>query len=375
MKRQDEHPSFTHTDGPYTHEEHHDPLLMTKCCVPVTSHPLIVRSQLMTLLDTARHYPLTLVSAPAGFGKTLLLTSWLQSQSAENSLAAWLSLNEHDNSPLRFWRYVLLALNQGSSDSCTPTLTLFHSSQDPPLESVITTLLNAFNQTTRMHFLILDDYHVINEPLIHRSLSYLIEHLPEQLRVILLTRADPPLNCARLRARRKLLEVRTEHLRCDLQDAARFWRDVMGIEVANVLLEEAVNRTEGWLAGLQLLGLSWQKCTNQAEMLAQLHGTQRHIRDYLLEEVLQHQSLVLQRFLLCTALLDRLSASLCNAVMQTEDSQTLLEQLERANLFVIPLDEQRHWYRYHHLFAEMLRSRLTQTYHNEVCGLHQRASR
>lgn len=375
MNRQDGHSLFVYNDDACTHEKHHDSLLMTKCCVPVTPHPLITRFHLMTLLNTARHYPLTLVSAPAGFGKTSLLRSWLQSQPAEHCVVAWLSLDEHDNSPLRFWRYVLLALDQASSDSCTPVQALFHSSQDPPPESVITAILNAFNQTTRIYFLILDDYHVINEPLIHRSLSYLIEHLPRQLRVILLTRTDPPLNCARLRVCRQMLEVRTEHLRCNLQDAARFWRDVIGVEIASALLEAAVNRTEGWFAGLQLLGISWQKCTNQAEMLAQLCGTQHYIRDYLLEQVLQQQSPVLQRFLLCTALLDRFCASLCDAVMEIDTSQTLLEHLERANIFIIPLDEQRHWYRYHHLFAEMLRSRLTQTYGNELCDLHQRASR
>jgi LuxR family maltose regulon positive regulatory protein len=392
-----------------------DQLLATKFFVPHAPQALIARPRLAALLNDSLQHKLTLVSAPAGFGKTTLVADWLASRSFEfkvlsselskpeqtqnselntqNFRVAWVSLDEADNNLARFWTYVLTAL-----DSCCPGIaTPFVSSlqaRHTPLEHVLTALINALLSIPEPLLLVLDDYDVVSEPAIHTSLAFLLEHLPPQAHLMVLARADPPLPLPRLRARGQVLEVRTDQLRCTHEEAENFLSQVMRIVLPPDVLQEAIAHSEGWLVGLQLLGLWLQTHADPSDLLNQLSGSHPYILDYLTEEVLQRQPEEVQTFLLHTAFLDRMCASLCDAVLsrtknqepRTQDtpdgsqfsvlgSQGMLEYLERSNLFVVPLDAQRRWYRYHPLFAEALRYRFEQTQPDQVPALHRRASR
>jgi LuxR family maltose regulon positive regulatory protein len=355
-----------------------DQLLATKFFVPSSSHPLIARSHLSSLLTESLRRKLTLISAPAGFGKTTLLSCWVQSLPRQNPEAvqvAWVSLDEDDNEPLLFWKYVLTALDSQLPGLCAPLLDHLHIQHEPPLRSVLQALINTLASRTEQLLLVLDDYHQISEPEVHTSLTYLVKHLPPQLHLILATRADPPLPLARLRARGEVLEVRTHQLRCTPEEVMAFFTQMMGHDLPADLIEEVTTRTEGWLAGLHLLGLSLQGHTDPATLRQEMHGSQRYILEYLLEEVLWGLAPSVQTFLLRTSILERLSAALCDALLEQTDSQQMLEELERANLFVVPLDGPRHWYRYHALFAQALRYRLEQTEGEALFALHRRASR
>jgi len=349
-------------------------LLATKFFVPVTSHPLIHRPHLNTLLQESLRHPLTLVSAPAGFGKTMLLASWAQSLPTNGPLVAWVSLDEEDNEPQLFWTYVLSALDMHQSERFTPLLKYLQSSQTPSLKYVLTAFTNLLVDSAQDYLLILDDYHVITEEQIHTSLSYLVEHLPAQLHIILATRIDPPLPLSLLRARGQILEVRTDQLRCTAKETRAFFHKVMGVQLSDETIQEVTVRTEGWLVALQLLGLSLQGYANPGNLLEEVSGDQRYILDYLTDEVLGRQSQEVQTFLRSASILERLNSSLCDAVIESLGSQQMLEQLEQANLFVVSLDSRRQWYRYHALFAEALRYRLEQTQGDLVSTLHYRAS-
>jgi LuxR family transcriptional regulator, maltose regulon positive regulatory protein len=356
-----------------------DQLLATKFFVPPSSHPLIARPQLTTLLKQSLHHKLTLISAPAGFGKTTLLTSWLRSFPKENSYAphmSWVSLDEDDNEPLLFWTYALTALDTMQPGLCTPLLAYLRTqqAQKPPLRYILQLLINTLASSTGQFLLIFDDYHLITETEIHTALTYLVEHLPPQLHIILATRADPPLPLSLLRSHGELLEVRTNQLRCKSEEVMAFFKQVMDISLPEDIIQETTARTEGWLVGLQLLGLSLQAYTDPIDLLREVNGSSRYILDYLTEEVLRRQPPTVQTFLLRTSILERLSASLCDAVLEQTDSQQMLEFLERTNVFVVPLDGQRRWYRYHALFAEALRVRLEQMEGQTISTLHQRAS-
>src|SRR5882757_8651403 len=322
-------------------------LLATKFFVPMISGTLISRPRLHTLLNESLKYPLTLVSAPAGFGKTMLLSCWAQSLQARYPLVAWVSLGEEDNEPRLFWTYALSALDQQQPQRFTPLFKYLQSPEAPPLISVLNALCNLVLDSQEHFVLILDDYHLITEQQIHTTLSYLVERLPPQLHTILATRANPPLPLSQLRARQQVLEVRTDQLRCTAQETRAFFQEVMGLQLPDDLIQQVTARTEGWLVGLQLLGLSLPEQANPATLLQQLSGDQRYILDYLTEEVLRRQPQEVQRFLLYTCILEQLSAPLCDAVMQQKDSQQMLKRLEESNLFVVSLDNKRHWYRYH----------------------------
>jgi LuxR family maltose regulon positive regulatory protein len=231
-------------------------LLATKFFVPVTSHSLIHRPHLNKLLQESLKHSLTLVSAPAGFGKTMLLASWAQSLPASDPLVAWVSLDEEDNEPQLFWTYVLSALDTHQSERFTPLLKYLQSPQTPPLKYVLTAFTNLLVDSTQDYLLILDDYHVITQEQVHASLSYLLEHLPAQLHIILVTRTDPPLPLSLLRARGQLLEVRTDQLRCTAKETRAFFKEVMDVQLSDEIIQEVTVRTEGWLVALQLLGLS-----------------------------------------------------------------------------------------------------------------------
>ncbi len=352
----------------------HDQLLATKFFIPSSSHTLILRPRLLTLLTKSFECPLTLVSAPAGFGKTTLLSTWVQSLPPERPRIAWVSLDDGDNEPVLFWVYVLTALDSQQPGLCMQLVTYVQTQQTPPLRSVLQTLINRLAEQSEQFLLVLDDYHLITERAIHTSLTYLVEHLPPQLHLILATRADPPLPISLMRARGHLLEVRTDELRCSPDEVMAFLKKAVSIQISQDVVEAVTARTEGWLVGLQLLGLSLQGHVDPGDLLEEVSGSQRYIFDYLIEEVFQRQSASVQAFLLQTSILKRLSASLCDAILQQSGSQQMLEQLERANLFIISLDTQRRWYRYHALFSEALRHQLEQTQPALMPILHYRAS-
>ncbi len=365
-----------------------DALLTTKLYIPHPRSDRVLRPRLIARLNDALRgrRKLTLISAPAGFGKTTLLSEW--SQGSELSVA-WLSLDEGDNDLTRFLTYFIAALQTIRTDIGKTALTSLHASrpQPPAIEAVLTSLVNEIgalldNPSTlplvagRSFALVLDDYHLISAQPIQHALTFLLDHLPPSMHLIIASRTDPPLPLARLRIRGELTELRTADLRFRPDEVAAFFNQVMGLSLSaeNVVALEA--RTEGWIAGLQVAALSMQGRDPEhlAESIQTFTGSHHYLLDYLAEEVLHRQPENLQTFLLQTAILDRLSGPLCEAVTGQVDSQTTLEWLERANLFIIPLDDERRWYRYHHLFADFLRHRLQQTYPEAVARLHHRAS-
>jgi ATP/maltotriose-dependent transcriptional regulator MalT len=352
----------------------HDQLLATKFFIPSSPHALLPRPRLIELLNMSFECPLTLVSAPAGFGKTTLLSTWVQSLQVARPRIAWVSLDEGDNEPTLFWTYVLTALDNQQPELSTQLVTYLQTQQAPPLHAVLQALINRLAEQSEQFLLILDDYHLLTEQAIHSTLTYLLEHLPPQLHLILATRADPPLPISLLRARGHLLEVRTDELRCSPDEVMAFLKKAVSIQFSQELIQEVAARTEGWLVGLQLLSLSLQGHADPDDLLEEVSGSQRYIFDYLIEEVVGRQSAFVQTFLLKTSILKQLSAPLCDAILEQSGSQQVLEQLERANLFIMSLDTQRHWYRYHALFAEALRHQLEQTQPAIVPILHHRAS-
>jgi LuxR family maltose regulon positive regulatory protein len=319
-------------------------------------------------------HPFTLVSAPAGFGKTTLLSTWAQSRPVHNTEICWLSLDEEDNDPYLFWTYVLSALHAQDPHHFAALLSQLQSPLPPPLKPLLTQLINLLTESTRHWVLILDDYHLITQEQVHTTLAYLIEHLSSHAHIVLATRTDPPLPLPLLRAQQQAREIRTDQLRCTIEETKAFFQHVVGISLPDQIIREVADRTEGWLVGLRLLGLSLSEHAHPATVLEEANGQQRYILDYLTQIVLQQQSQEIQTFLLSTCILERLSASLCNAVMQQTDSKQMLQRIEQANLFVVSLDSKREWYRYHNLFAQTLHTQLEQLHPELIPTLHYRAS-
>jgi LuxR family maltose regulon positive regulatory protein len=351
-----------------------DPLLATKLLTPHPRAGLLPRPRLMLPLDDVLHYPLTLICAPAGFGKTTLLTAWHASSPGDKVPLAWLSLDERDDDPVRFWTYVIAAMDHLHGGVGRAALALLQSAQPPPMETLLTMLVNALADVPFDFALVLDDYHVLGAQSIHQAVAFLLDHLPPRMHLILSTRAEPPLALARLRARGQLVELRPADLRFTSDEVAAFLCQVMGLDLSAADVVALEERTEGWIAGLQLAALSLRGRQDVSALIAAFAGTHRYVLDYLVQEVLERQPEDLQRFLLHTCILDRLTASLCDAVTARRDGQAMLERLERENLFLAPLDETRGWYRYHRLFADALRGRLHQTYPAQVAELHARAA-
>jgi LuxR family transcriptional regulator, maltose regulon positive regulatory protein len=333
-----------------------DPLLATKLHVPRPRPGFLVRPRLLQRLTEGTAGALTLVCAPAGFGKTSLLGDWAR---RSRQPVAWLSLDGGDSDPTRFWRYVAAALDQLRPGVGQRVEALFQGGQ-PPLEAVLTVLVNELVQGSEAVVLVLDDYHLIEGPAVHQSLELLLERLPSQLRLVLASRADPPLPLARLRAGGQLTELREADLRFTREEAAELLRTAVGTELSEAAVTALGDQTEGWVAGLQLAALSLKGQDDVGAFVEGFSGGHRYVLDYLTEEVLDRQPQKLRAFLLETSILERLSGPLCDAVTGRSDSQELLEQAERANLFLHPLDEVRGWWRYHHLFADLLRARLQQ---------------
>ena len=347
------------------------PLLTTKLHVPRPRAQLVSRPQLTERLQEGIQGSLTIISAPAGFGKTTLLAQW---RAASRMPVAWLSLETQDNEPMRFFSYLIAALQTLDPGIGTSALGLLQTPQPAALETVLTLLTNDLSASHREDFaLVLDDYHLITAEPIHRSLTYLLDHLPPRMHLILATRADPPLPLARLRASGQLSEVRAADLRFATKEACTFLQSVMRLELSPQEIALVQSRTEGWIAGLQFAALSLRGRANVSAYLASFTGSHRFVLDYLSEEVLMQQPAEVQAFLLHTSILDRLSGPLCEAVTEQKGSQRMLEALERANLFVAALDDERRWYRYHPLFAEVLSSYLQQAEPGLVPELHRRA--
>jgi LuxR family transcriptional regulator, maltose regulon positive regulatory protein len=350
-------------------------VLQTKLYVPRAREGRVGRSRLSERLDRGSDSRLVLVSAPAGFGKTTLLAEWLAGRStATGQAAAWLSLDAGDNDPAHFWTYVIAGLRTVVPSMGDAALDLLRNPQALPVEAVLTTLLNDLGAVDDV-VLVLDDYHVIESREVHEGVSFLLDHLPPQLHLVIASRSDPPLPLARLRARGDLTEVRAADLRFTTEEAASYLNGAMGLELTATDVATLEGRTEGWIAALQLAALSLQGRDRPQDFIAGFAGDDRYVVDYLVEEVVQRQPEEVQDFLLRTSILSRLTGPLCDAVAGGAGGRAMLQQLERGNLFLVPLDDQRRWYRYHHLFADVLQARLLDEQPELVPQLHDRASR
>jgi LuxR family transcriptional regulator, maltose regulon positive regulatory protein len=389
------------------------PILATKLYISPLRPNIVPRPRLIARLNEGLHGKLTLISAPAGFGKTTLLAEWIANcklqivdynnpnlQSAIYNLqsvkVAWLSLDEGDNDPARFLAYLVAALQTIAANIGAGVLGVLQTPQPPPIEVILTALLNDIATIPDNFVLVLDDYHVLDAKPIDTALAFLIEHLPPQLHLVITTREDPQLPLARLRARGQLTELRATDLRFTLAEAAGFLKEVMGLNLSAEDIAALEERTEGWIAGLQLAAISMQGHQDAASFIRSFTGSHHFVLDYLVEEVLHQQSASVQTFLLRTSILDRMCGPLCDALLderpKTKDesstssfvlrpSSFVLEELEHANLFIVPLDNERRWFRYHHLFADLLRQRLHQSTASStgdaergVAELHIRAS-
>ncbi len=350
-------------------------LLETKFYMPRPRRGLVPRPRLSKRLDRGAASKLMLVSAPAGFGKTTLLAEWLAGPSAlaDERLAAWLSLDRGDNHPPTFWSYVITALRTVASGVGEGALALLQAPQPPPVEAVLTALLNDLAAIAGDIVLVLDDYHVVDAREVQDGMAFLLDHLPPALHVVIASRADPPLPLARLRARGDLAEIRAAELRFTPDEAAAYFNGLMGLQLTARDVSVLEARTEGWIAALQLAALSMQERQDVAGFIDGFAGDDRYVVDYLAEEVLARQPDRVQAFLLQTAILGRLSGPLCDAVTGLGGGKAMLEALDRGNLFLVPLDDRRRWYRYHHLFADVLQARLLDEHPGEVPELHRRA--
>jgi LuxR family transcriptional regulator, maltose regulon positive regulatory protein len=348
-----------------------DVLLATKLHVPGPQPGFVARPRLIERLEEGLARGLLLVCAPAGFGKTSLLADWTQRGGGP---VAWLALDSGDNDPARFWRHVLAALDRARPGIAEQVAPLLGPPAPASFEGLVTALINQLATRPDHVLLVLDDYHLVEAQVVHASVGFLLEHRPPGLRLVLASRADPPLPLARLRARGQLGELRDADLRFTAEEAAALLHAVVGPDLPEAAVAVLAARTEGWVAGLQLAGLSLRGQADVAGFVASFSGSHRFVLDYLAEEVLERQPEQLRTFLLETSVLERLSGGLCDAVTGRADGQAMLERVERANLFLVPLDAVRSWWRYHQLFADLLRARLLQERPERVQELHRNAA-
>lgn len=354
-------------------------LLQTKWYVPRLRPSLVPRPHLIAKLNEGLHRKLTLISAPAGFGKTTLVTEWI---AAGERPSAWLSLDKGDSNPVRFLQYLVAALRTVAPELGQTAAAALQSPQPPPAQAVLTPLLNEIAAVPNPFMLVLDDYHEIDARPVDELLTLLLEHLPPQLHLVITTREDPNLPLARLRVRDQLTELRAADLRLTVEETAVFLNQIMGLNLTAADIAAMEARTEGWIAGLQLAAIALQSLlslqshqADTADFIRSFTGSHRFVLDYLVEEVLQQQPGNIQEFLLKTAVLNQLTGPLCDALTGDTNGQDILESLERANLFLVPLDSERRWYRYHHLFVDLLRQQLRQnTEERDIAALHIRAS-
>ncbi len=354
------------------------PLLQTKLYIPATRPDLVARPRLVTRLNAGIYPPtrVILISAPAGFGKTTLISSWLGQLGAQYDgpiHVAWLSLDESDNAPMQFLHYVMAALQTVKPKLGTSTLAAAQSSPDLSLEILATHLINELATLSQPMGLVLDDYHTITALDVHQMLNFLIEHLPPTIHLLISTREDPPLALARLRVRQQLTEIRAADLRFTQVEATAFLNELMALDLSPDDIAALESRTEGWIAGLQLAALSLRSTADKSDFVRAFAGSHRFLTDYLVDEVLSRQSPAVQKFLRHTSILERFCVEICDVILEDADNRQTLRQLEQANLFLVPLDNERHWFRYHHLFAEFLRRRLYEHESALVPDLYYRA--
>ncbi len=364
-----------------------DPLLATKLYKPTLHHPIVPRPGLVQRLNESLNGKMSLLSAPAGFGKTTLLCEWINESHLR---AAWLSLDENDNDLIQFFSYLVGALQSLDKSIGIGVKQLLEVNPTQPAEVILTELINdmsyaAQNAVRRFDLvgesdqqqnsiLVLDDYHLIENNAIHLAIAFFVEHVPESLHVVISSRADPPIPMARLRVRRQLVEIRQSDLRFTTQEIQDFLVIVMGMHLTSTDIQTLDKSTEGWVAGLQMAALSMQGRDDISSYIADFTGTNRFILDYLVEEVLSRQPAEVQEFLVKSAILERMNGSLCEAVTGIPANSQILPRLERQNLFIVPLDNERVWYRFHRLFSDLLRKRLLQFHSRDVLSLYKKAS-
>ena len=345
--------------------------LRTKLYVPPLQSTWVSRMRLLKRMDEGFERKLTLIYAPAGFGKTTLLVEWIHQKKIP---VAWFSVDKKDNDPVHFLIYVIAGLQTLEPGIGKAALTLLQSPQPPPLESILINLINDISCIPTNATLVFDDYHAVDAKPIHDLIAFLLDHLPEHMHLVMATRSDPSLLLARLRSQNQLTELRAADLSFTTNETADLFKKRLNLQISTTDIQLLETRTEGWIAGLQLAALSLQGRKDPSNFLKTFKGDHRYIADYLTEEVLNRQPEQLRNFLLQTSILERLSASLCDAVTGQDNSRQVLNTLENANMFVIPLDEERCWYRYHHLFADLLEQRLRVKQGDLVAELHRRAS-
>ena len=350
------------------------PRVATKLNVPKPRPDLVARPRLAARLDRGALARLTLISASAGFGKTSLVAQWLSSGPARNRTVAWIALDPADSQPAAFWAQVLAALQAAAVPAIGESILPLLESGLAPTEGVLAAVVNELSALPGELDLVLDDYHVIDDPDVHAGMTFLLDHLPPQIHVLITTRADPPLPLARLRARGEMVEIRAEDLRFTAEEASIYLNDVMGLGLGSEDVAALEERTEGWIAALQLAALSMEGRDDVADFVVRFTGNDRYIVDYLVEEVLQRLPDEIRMFLLDTCILERLNGPLCDAVTGRSNGKAMLGALERRNLFVVSLDDQRRWYRYHHLFADVLQAHLEDEQPERAPELHRRAS-
>ena len=352
-------------------------LLRTKLLLPRIPERVIARPRLLDRLGDGLARKLILVAAPAGFGKTTALNQWLVERDADT---AWISLDERDNDPTRFWAYVVAAIQTLHPEVGVRALSLLQAPQSAPLETILTELLNDLIGVSEDLVLVLDDYHAIEHPEIHEGIAFAVDNLPPPAHVAVISRTEPPLPLPLWRARRQLVELDVDDLRFTREEVADFLNQVMGLGLNPSQVSALEAATEGWIAGLQLAALSMEGEKDLATSIRSFSGSHRYVFDYLAQEILERQPEAIQRFLTETSILERLSGPLCDATLAAQDlergsAQALLERLETTKLFIVPLDDERRWYRYHNLFAGFLRARLAQTREpGEIAAIHRRAA-
>ena len=347
-------------------------LLAAKSAPPAIRSQLIERAALIEILSAEPSRKLTLLSAPAGWGKTTLLAQWV-SGADDRRRRGWLSLDASDNDPARFWACAIASLDKASPGVAPRAFELIKMGADPR-QVVLPTLLDELAAIDHQIALILDDYHLVENRTVHEQVGFVVERMPPTFQLVIATRSDPTLPLARLRARGELLELRAEELRFQACEAADLLDGVLGLTLTDAQVQLLFRRTEGWAAGLYLAALSLAGRADAPTFIRSFAGDNRHIVDYLMAEVLDGQPPDLRSFLLRTSVLERLSGALCDAMLQTSGSASVLEKIERENLFVVPLDMSRHWYRYHQLFGELLRTELRRSEPDLVADLHRRAA-
>jgi len=347
------------------------PIIATKYIIPKIRSNLVARPHLFKRLDFGAKSKLTLISAPAGFGKTTLLSKWMNKI---DRAPAWVSLDKNDDSLARFITNLIFGIRRINPEFGDQILMMLQVPQPPESEMLLSVTLNEIMDSMEPFVLVLDDYHFIEAEKIHQAVGTLLDNLPSNMRVIISGRSDPPLPLGRLRANGDLLEIRADELRFSIEETILFFNEIMSLKLSNSAIKLLEERTEGWIAGLHLAGLYLSEKENYGEFVNEFSGSHRYVIDYLVEEVLNQQTEIMSDFLLQTSILDKFNASLCERITEISDSQAILDHLEEKNLFIVPLDDQRRWYRYHHLFADLLRKRINHLDPDKRADLNLRAS-